>query len=168
MPDDDDLDGRLVDLDGRRAVRFSRHYPFSRDEVWSAITDPDRVARWAFRVVFEPRSGGSLRFDFGDDADTVGTVIVWDEPSVLEYEWATDTDTPWRVRFELTDDHDGTRLTFDHLLPDATKPEFAAGWHWHLDRLATHLAGSEPAQVDSDEHFDELLTRYRSTLTPNS
>jgi uncharacterized protein YndB with AHSA1/START domain len=162
VPDGIGDDGRLIDLDGRRAIRFTRRYPVPPGEVWAAISEPDRMARWGFRGELEPRSGGALHFDYGEAGGTDGTVIEWNEPSVLEYEWATDTDMPWRVRFELTADGDGTLLTFDHILPDASDPSFAAGWHWHLDRLATHLEGSEPADVASDEHFDELLERYRA------
>lgn len=163
MPDDTDDNGRLIDLDGRQAVRFTRRYPVSPAELWAAITEPDRMARWAFPGELEPRSGGSLRFDFGEGGTSPGTVLEWDEPSVLEYEWATDTEMPWRVRFELTADGDSaTLLTFDHLLPDATDPSFAAGWHWHLDRLALHLEGTQPPDVASDDHFDELLEAYRT------
>lgn len=163
MPDDDTEHGRLVDLDGRQAIRFTRSYPVSPSELWSAITEPDRLARWAFRGDFEPRRGGALRFDYGDAGVSEGTILEWDEPSVLEYEWATDTDMPWHVRFELSSDGDGgTLLTFHHLLPDASIPEFAAGWHWHLDRLALHLAGNEPPDVASDAHFDELLENYKA------
>lgn len=164
MPEQNDDYGSLIDLDGRRAVRFSRHYPVPRAELWSAITDPERTARWAFRTELEPRNGGTLRFDYGEAGSAEGTVLVWDEPSVLEYEWGADTDMPWRVRFELTEDGDGTRLTFDHLLPDASNPDFAAGWHWHLDRLATHLDGGVPAEVDSDEHFEALQVHYREAF----
>lgn len=165
MPDKTTDDGHLIDLDGRRAVRFTRRYPAPRTEVWAAITEPDRMARWAFRGDLEPRSGGTVTFDFGEAGSMAGTVLEWDEPSVLEYEWATDTEMPWRIRFELTSDGDaGTVLTFDHMLPDATKPEFAAGWHWHLDRLALHLAGSVPPEVDSDEHFDALLAQYQAGI----
>ena len=164
MPEQNDDYGSLIDLGGRRAVRFSRHYPVSRAELWSAITDPERTARWAFRTELEPRNGGTLRFDYGEAGSAEGTVLVWDEPSVLEYEWGADTDMPWRVRFELTEDGDGTRLTFDHLLPDASNPDFAAGWHWHLDRLATHLDGGVPAEVDSDEHFEALQVHYREAF----
>ena len=146
-------------------MRFRRRFPVSRAELWAAITEPDRMARWAFRGELEPRSGGTLRFDFGEGGVSEGTILVWDEPSVLEYEWATDTEMPWRVRFELTGDADGgTLLTFDHLLPDALNPDFAAGWHWHLDRLGLHLAGGEPANVASDERFEELQESYRAAF----
>ncbi|MEA2001624.1 MAG: SRPBCC family protein [Actinomycetota bacterium] len=165
MPDDNTDYGQLIDVGGRRVVRFVRRYPVSPTEVWAAITEPDRMARWAFRAEMEPRSGGMLRFDFGEPGVSAGTILEWDKPSVLEYEWATDTETPWRIRFELTSDGDnGTLLTFDHLLPDASNPGFAAGWHWHLDRLAIHLAGSVPADVETDEHFDRLLKRYQANL----
>ena len=131
MPDDRNEDGQLIDLEGRRAVRFTRRYPVSRAELWSAITDPDRTARWAFRTELEPRSGGALRFDYGEAGSAEGTVLEWDEPSVLEYEWGTDTDMPWRVRFELTSDGDeATLLTFDHLLPDASDPDSIAEPSW--------------------------------------
>lgn len=167
MPDIHADDGGLIDLDGRRAVRFVRRYAVSRAELWSAITDPDRMARWAFRGEFEPWRGGTLHFDYGEAGSAHGTVIEWDEPSVLEYEWGADTDMPWHIRFALRDDGEGgTVLTFDHFLPDPAIPEFAAGWHWHLDRLATHLAGSEPDPVDTDEHFDRLLASYRLALDP--
>ncbi len=165
MPEQMNDKGRIVDLGDHRAVRFIRHFTASPSEVWSAITEPDRMARWAFPGDFEPRSGGTLRFDLGEGGVSEGTVLEWDEPSVLEYEWAADTEMPWRVRYELTSDGDGgTILTFDHILPDPTVPEFAAGWHWHLDRLATHLAGSEPPDVASDAHFDDLLDAYRAGL----
>ena len=158
-------DGRLIEVDGRSVVRFVRRYPVSREKLWSALTDPDRMARWAFRGELEPRDGGTLRFDYGEGGSVDGTVLVWDEPSVLEYEWGADSEMPWHVRFELSsDDEGGTVLTFDHLLPDPSVPEFAAGWHWHLDRLTMHLGGVEPPVVDSDEHFDELLEGYRSAF----
>lgn len=164
MPDSTEF-GRLIDLGGRQAVRFARRYAVSRSELWNAITEPDRLARWAFRGEFEPRTGGRVSFDLGEAGALEGTIMEWDKPSVLEYEWAMDSETSWRVRFELSDTSDGgTLLTFYHLLPDAAQPEFAAGWHWHLDRLSIHLAGSEPPNVASDAHFDDLMKRYRADL----
>lgn len=165
MPDELSDDGRLVDLGGRSAVRFVRRYPVSREELWSALTEPDRMARWAFRGDLEPRNGGTLRFEYGEAGGADGTVLVWDQPSVLEYEWDTEGEMPWRIRFELTSDGDeATLLTFDHFLPDPSVPEFAAGWHWHLDRLATLVAGGTPAEVESDAHFDALLEQYRAGI----
>lgn len=165
MPQDETTDrghdGELVEVDTGRSLRFVRRFDATRDEVWDALTDPDRMARWAFRGTLEPRVGGSVVFDLGDHGEARGTVIAWDEPSMLEYRWG-EGETTWHVRFDLAADPDGsTTLTFDHLLPDATQPEFAAGWHWHLDRLDTLMGGAEPADVEEDEHFHALLAHYR-------
>lgn len=167
MDEHNDAYGEVIDVDGRPAVRFGRRYDTSRDDVWSAVTAKDRLALWAFPAEIEPRSGGSVTFDLGDgndDAESRGRVITWDQPSVLDYEWGIETEAPWRVKVELADVDGGTELTFDHLQPDAANPEFAAGWHWHLDRLATHLGGTEPATVDSDDHFETLLAEYRTRM----
>jgi uncharacterized protein YndB with AHSA1/START domain len=163
VPDDTTDRGQVVVIEGRTLLRFVRQYSTSRADVWSAITEADRTARWSFRAEMEPRVGGALRFDLGEHGEGAGTLLAWDEPSVLEYEWGEPGST-WRVRFELSDDGDGgTVLTFDHLLPDPRDPSFAAGWHWHLDRLDVHLAGDTPADVVSDGHFDELLAGYQAT-----
>lgn len=152
--------GTVVDLDGRRSLRFVRRFATDRADVWSAITDTERTGRWAFATTFEPRVGGAVRFDFAEAGPAFGTVLVWDEPTVLEYEWA-EGDSTWRIRFELSDDGDGrTTLTFDHFLPDPTRGEYAAGWHWHLDRLVQHLAGDDTADVEEDEHFHRLMEEY--------
>lgn len=165
MPDNG---GQLVDVGGRKAVRFARTYSASRADVWSAITERDRTARWSFPVEIEPRVGGRLRFDLGELDVSEGTVLEWDKPSVLECEW-TEDGTPWRTRFELDDAGDGeTLLTFHNFLPNPTRPEFAAGWHWYMDRLGQLLAGSPPASVVTDEHFDDLMRTYRSALADGS
>lgn len=161
QPHEHQIHGGLIDDEGRGVLRFTRHLDASRAAVWDAITDSERLARWAFRGTLEPRVGGSVHFEFGDHGEGRGTVIAWDEPRFLEYEW-TGGEMSWHIRFALAESDDGgTVLTFDHLLPDAAQPEFAAGWHWHLDRLTALLQGDEPADVDEDEHFHELLAHYR-------
>ncbi|NNF65384.1 MAG: SRPBCC family protein [Acidimicrobiia bacterium] len=163
MPDTSEGRGKVVELEGHPTLRFVRTYEASRADVWSAITEPDRQARWAFRAEMEPRGGGALRFDLGEHGEAVGTILVWDEPSHLEYEWV-EGDTRWHIRFVLIDGANGTTvLTFDHLQPDVTDPSFAAGWHWHLDRLAEHLDGSVPAEVLGDEKFDRLMAEYQAS-----
>lgn len=167
MPESVRSNGHLTDVDGQRVLRFVRRFDAPRTDVWDAITSRDRMARWSFPGTIEPRPGGAVRFEFenpdgGEPLEGLGSVIRWDEAILLEYEWS-DGAMSWQIRFALADAADGgTILTFDHLLPDAAQPEFAAGWHWHLDRLATHMAGDEPAAVDVDDHFEALLVQYRS------
>lgn len=157
--------GEVVTADGSTVLRFTRRFGVPRRDVWSAITDSERLGRWAFPGTIELHVGGAVVFDYGEHGEGRGVVLQCDEPSVLEYEWG-EGDERWRIRFELADDHDhdgdgdGTILTFDHHLPDPSQPQFAAGWHWHLDRLALVVAGQMPADVPSDAAFDALLEMY--------
>ncbi|WP_159450211.1 SRPBCC domain-containing protein [Demequina sp. NBRC 110056] len=151
-------EGRVIDVDAVAVLRFERSLDAAPDAVWAAITDADATAAWAFRMSLEPRVGGAVTFDTGGEPAS-GDVLGYDEGRVLEYAWGGPGGR-WHVCFMVDADGAGTALTFDHLAPDPRDPDFAAGWHWHLDRLAQHLAGERPAEVFSDEHFEELQRLY--------
>ncbi|WP_296667187.1 SRPBCC domain-containing protein [Demequina sp.] len=156
-------EGVIALVDGAELLRFDRTLPVDPGRAWAFLTDPDLTARWAFRASFEPVAGGALTFDYGEGVTASGDVVAWDEPRVLEYAWG-DAPMRWHVRFSLAgvDGLDGeeTRLTFDHVAPDPHDPEFAAGWHWHLDRLEQLAGGEDPPAVMTDDHFEELLRLY--------
>src|SRR6201996_4834576 len=50
--------GRLRSADGRGVVRIEDRYDTGIDDLWSAIIDPDRLARWYGRVESDLRLGG--------------------------------------------------------------------------------------------------------------
>ena len=78
--------GVIVDDDGRPVLRFIRELSSEADDVWAAISQADQMGRWAFAGDIEPRTGGSVRFGSGADAEE-GDVLAWDEPRLLEYQW---------------------------------------------------------------------------------
>jgi hypothetical protein len=45
------IEGKLRSEGDRAGVRFERRYDFAPEEVWSALTDPDRLGRWLANVV---------------------------------------------------------------------------------------------------------------------
>jgi len=90
--------GSLRSDDERCAVRFQRLYDFTPAELWSAITDPDRVGRWLAQAQIEPGEGGRVRLAF-DEGRTEGRILTWDEPRVVEYEWRFDGEDESVVRF---------------------------------------------------------------------
>lgn len=161
------LDGEIVTTSEASLLRFERRYDHPIADVWDAITDTERLGRWMFPMTFEKHAGGKLQVDLGELGTVTGRVLVWDEPHKLEYEWQEPAgvgetpDATWHIRFSLRPDGDATVMVFEHLLPDARRPEFAAGWHWYLDRLAALLGGNPPAQVYTDEAFDRLLAGYQ-------
>jgi uncharacterized protein YndB with AHSA1/START domain len=135
----------------RRTLRFERRYDASPAEVWSALTEPERLARW----LAPAEIGDTVRIDFGNDVVT-GRVLVRDEPHVLEYEWRFAGEDESIVRFELAADADGTVLRLEHrLLGPEHALGYSAGWHAYLDALGG-------AEEPWDDRFAELLPLYRS------
>ena len=62
----------VVRIDGaRRGLRFERVLGASPEEVWSALVEPERLARWLAPTTIDARLGGSVRVEF--DADQVVT-----------------------------------------------------------------------------------------------
>ncbi len=57
----DRLLGTLRSADGKGVVRMEDRYDTDIDDLWSAITDPARLARWYGEVEGDLRVGGNLR-----------------------------------------------------------------------------------------------------------
>lgn len=61
------MEGTLLVIDGRSALRFERRFAHSPEKVWRAITEPAHLAQWfPAAVELELRLGAEVRFDSGD------------------------------------------------------------------------------------------------------
>ncbi len=102
--------------------------PAPREEVWEALTDPERLADWfANDVDFDLRPGGGASFRWSNGEERTATVTEVDPERRLAFEW----DDEGEVEFTLDDDVDGTRLTV---------VETAPAWTTALDLQASALA----------------------------
>jgi len=127
-------------------LRFERHLSHPVEDVWAAVTEPDRMARWLAASVVEPCVGGAVELrwlnteDGGEPVTARGRVTAWEPPRVVEY----DTDVHGRLRFELTPAQDGTRLVFtvEITMPPEHLLKNVAGWHVHLEHLDDVLDGA--------------------------
>jgi uncharacterized protein YndB with AHSA1/START domain len=142
---------------GRSTLRFERLLNHSRARVWRAVTDPAELRQWfPTEVVYEPRVGAPMQFDFGgrEGLDVYpGEVLEWDPPSVFAFAWGKDV-----LRFELSDEGDATRLVFTHAFAHEPGREArdAAGWEACLDAFDALLRGeSDPEPGDWARHLDE-------------
>lgn len=151
--------GRIEPDGSRRTIRFERRYDASPAEVWAALTEPDRLARWLAPATIDRQVGGRMRVDFGDDVVT-GAVLRLQPEELLELEWRFPGEEESVVRFELAPDGDGTLLMLEHRALGAEQATgYGAGWHAHLDRLGDLLGGGDVRSWE--ERFAELLPRYR-------
>ena len=102
--------------------------PAPREEVWAALTDPERLADWfANEVALHLRPGGGAHFRWGNGEERHATVTEVEPEERLAFEWADEGE----VEFTLEDDADGTRLTV---------VETAPAWSSALDLQASALA----------------------------
>jgi uncharacterized protein YndB with AHSA1/START domain len=102
--------------------------PAPREEVWEALTDPERLADWfANDVDFDLRPGGGASFRWSNGEERTATVTEVDPERRLAFAW----DDEGEVEFTLDDDVDGTRLTV---------VETAPAWTTALDLQASALA----------------------------
>lgn len=148
-----------------RSVHFERTYDTNPEDLWAAISDPSRLARWFARVEGDLRAGGSFLIVFDeDDPDqrTRGRVQACSPPRRLQVTWEFPGESDSVVAVELRPEGAATRLVLDHRrLPEQAAAEYAAGWHLHLDALAADLAGTE--MPSWEQRYPELLPAYRKS-----
>jgi uncharacterized protein YndB with AHSA1/START domain len=151
--------GRLRMGPGGSAVRFEWRFEMDQAEVWSALTDPERVARWLAPIGGVFAVGGEVRVDFGGGA-AASVLIRACRPGrglVLEWVFPDGLSTPLRV--ELRRDGDTTVLALDHSEFPASPAEYAAAWQVNLDQLAAELTGRTPT-ADYGTEFEQLMPHY--------
>lgn len=176
------LEARLVpgtvgrDGDGW-TVSLDRLLDAAPADVWSALTEPERIGRWLWPVVQwpdDPARERALqvgdRFVLGDEnlpeGQNVMDVLELDPGRRIAFSWGPQGES---VRFEIEPTDDGTLL---RLRQSATQevyaagrmrsgPDFAAGWHSLVDGLALVLQGSEVPK--GTELWDAAYAIYRPT-----
>jgi uncharacterized protein YndB with AHSA1/START domain len=91
--------------------------PESPEELWKALTEPERLEEWfATEVELDPRPGGEGVFRWGDGAERRAVVREAERRERLVLDW----EDGGEVILELEEVDDGTRL---HVVE--TSPEFA-------------------------------------------
>jgi uncharacterized protein YndB with AHSA1/START domain len=102
--------------------------PSPREEVWEALTDPERLEEWfANEVELDLREGGEATFRWANGEERHAVITEVDPERKLGFEWADEGE----VAFTLDDDVDGTRLTVVETVP---------AWTMALDIRAFALA----------------------------
>ena len=159
--------------DGSTTVRFDRRLRHPVERVWEALTDPDELRSWWGDTKLELVEGGlfQLRWRNTDENGHVatldGTITGIDPPRLLEIsaDWGSTAPnqpgTRTHLTWELEPDGDHTLLHFTNKVDAPTQDvRTAAGWHLHLDALATVLAGGEVDIAHPDDLFAPLHQAY--------
>jgi uncharacterized protein YndB with AHSA1/START domain len=155
--------GSLRAADGSGVVRIEDHFDTGIDDLWSALTDPGRLARWYGEVEGDLRPGGEFRLRIeGSGWDGAGRVEECEPPRRLLVSTSEKTE-PYDETIEatLTADGDQTILVIEARGMPLDKVAFyGAGWQLHAEDLASYLAGREPGDVEA--RFGELVPPYQA------
>jgi uncharacterized protein YndB with AHSA1/START domain len=145
-----------VQRDGReaRVAVARRTYDAAIDDVWDALTNPERIPRWFLPVTGDLRVGG--RYQLQGNAG--GTVERCDRPQLVAVTWEFGGDVTW-LELRLSDAGDGTVLELAHTayVDPERWTEFGpgavgVGWDLSLYGLGEHLrtaAALDPAEVEA-------------------
>jgi uncharacterized protein YndB with AHSA1/START domain len=163
--------GSLRSTDGVGVVRIEDRYDTDIDDLWTAITDPARLARWYGQVDGDLRPGGELRvYIEAADIESTGRVEAC-EPPLRLLVTTRETDESYRkgqgvqpfdqsLEATLTADGDQTILVIEvQGMPVDKIAFYGAGWQIHAENLAAYLAGRE--RGDTEARWDELVPPYQ-------
>ena len=146
---------------GKAVVRMEDRFETDIEDLWSAITEPDRLARWIGKVEGDLKPGGEFHARFTSTWEGPGRVDICDPPRRLLVTMVPGAEDETVIEAVLTPDGDHTRLVVeDRGLPTDEAPDHGAGWQVHLEDLADYLAG-EPAR-DWKPRWLALRPEYRA------
>ncbi len=160
--------GTLRAVDGTGIVRLEDRFDTDIHDLWSALTQPDRLARWIAEVHGDLRVGGEFSGHFfATGWEGRGRVEVCEPPRRLRVRsWEDDEATAQVIEATLTPSGNQTVLVIEERgLPVAQLAAYGAGWHVHFEDLSTYLAGHERREAKA--RWDALLPAYREVAIDN-
>ena len=139
------------------AVLLRRNYPAQIDDVWNAITDPDRVKRWFLPLNGDLRLGGTFQLE----GNAGGDILECAPPRRLKVTFGGPTSL---VELRLTPEgDDATVVELEHTVPIEMARSGAGalyvgpGWDGALLALALYLSGEVAADPVAAAHSPEGL-----------
>jgi len=150
-------------------ARMERHLKHPVEQVWSTLTENDKLAQWFPELrVKDLREGGTMIFDMQNGTFEEMVISDCKELAVLEYEWGED-----RVRFELAPDSAAEcRLVFLERIKNITDhtPKDLAGWHVCLDVIEAQLDGRtlESRKQEWEKWYESYKKLTREILESGS
>ena len=132
-----------------RAVRLQRDFDASIEDVWDALTNPERIGRWFLPISGDYRLGGRYQFE----GNAGGEILACERPNRLKVSWVYgEVSSPadvseLEVRLSALDGG-ATRFELDHtaVVPEDRWVEYGpgavgVGWDMGLLGLSLHLTG---------------------------
>ncbi|MEH7111896.1 SRPBCC family protein [Neobacillus niacini] len=146
---------RITKIENGYRATFERLLNHPVEEVWSYLTDNEKLPRWFSELrVDELREGGVIKFDMGNGTFEEMEILELKNQAVLEYTWGDDI-----VRFELSNQPNGCLFVLKEKITKITDhtPRDLAGWHVCLDVIHALLDGRT---IDRKEEWKIWYEKY--------
>lgn len=170
---------RVNEVDGEtfHVQSLEQSYPSPIDDVWDAVTNPERIPRWFLPVSGHFAVGGRYQFE----GQAGGEVLECEPPADASAEaarvlvtWEFGGGVTW-LSVRLTPEGDGTKLRLEHVAKASDVPAemwesfgpgaTGVGWDGGLLGLALHLGAVEgslaPSEAEAWAATDEGKQFYR-------
>ena len=144
-----ELGERRIPAGDGRYLRLRREYDAPIEDVWDALTNPERISRWFLPISGDYRLGGRYQFE----GNAGGEIVACERPNRLKVTWAygettSDVDTSeLEVRLSPVDEG-RTAFELEHtaVVPEEMWAQFGPGavgigWDQGLLGLSLHLRG---------------------------
>ena len=148
--------GRINRRNGEDSLEFTRTFRAPIADVWAAVTESDRLARWIGTWTGDPTSGHvtfSMNAEGEDVPDARYDIEACEPPRLLKVT-TTDAFGSWRLSVELAESEGVTTLVMAQVIDDAEMIENTGpGWDYYLDRLVAAETGGDVGAIDFDADY---------------
>lgn len=146
----------------RGSLRFERRLTTDLADAWSAVTEPERIARWYAPVTVQDQWWITYCDDGSQYAE--GNILRCEPEALIEVSWrATDDADPATeslLRITLIPEGPEVLLVLEHEeLLAADLIQYGPGWHAFLDQLA-----DTEQSADFSTRFSELQSQYEPLI----
>jgi uncharacterized protein YndB with AHSA1/START domain len=158
--------GSLRSVDGKGVVRMEDRYASDINDLWAALTDRDRLARWYGELEGDFRLGGDFRARIRASGwEGTGHVEACEPPQKLLLIMRDADPQPGQpdetvIEIVLAADASETVLVLEERgMPLDLLAAYGAGIQVHVEDLAAHIAGRDRV---ADTRWGELFPTYQA------
>jgi uncharacterized protein YndB with AHSA1/START domain len=158
--------GRIARIDDRLTLFVTRTFDAPIGDVWAAVTDPERLARWLGTWEGDPASGSvTFRMLFEGDGASEEEMEIreCEEPRRLAVTSRVGEHT-WYLDVDLSEADGVTTLAFSQPDVDAEDAlSVGPGWEYYLDRLVAIETGGDLSAIDFErDYYPAMADHYRA------
>ena len=142
-------------------VRLTRTYDADAEDVWDALTNPERLARWFSPVTGDLKVGGNFQVE----GNASGEILRCDRPTRLSLTFGAPESI---VDLRLAEDGGRTTVELAHAFPFETSAAEALypgpGWDGAFLGLAIHLRGEVVGDPREAANTPEVVEFNRGSI----